>query len=202
MGDDNFFNYKMFYSIFDPTKVWSPEYQTRKGEHIFDTNITTWLWKEDIFMPRVREAYDCLPKKYLNRSRERYGCDECVISITMDWGYVPLRLVDDFLYMIYSLRRVFIEIALPTTLFLIPERKSDVRYLGEKYYVALWGKERDVSDILVPLTTINPNLVLFHPLKLYRKPSLARRVMRWWQQWKEKNKDRKSKWRICKHSGV
>ena len=115
---------------------------------------------------------------------------------------MQLRLVDDFLYMIYSLRRVFIEIALPTTLFLIPERKSDLRYLGEKYYVALWGKERDVSDILVPLTTINPNLVLFHPLKLYRKPSLARRVMRWWQQWKEKNKDRKSKWRICKHSGV
>ena len=178
VADDQVFNYKLVLPEKDPTKIWMNVgldiTGNVTGQHIFQVHNLNWHWPSANGLPAVKTAYPCIPKVYLNRSMEYLNCKDCMIGKMSDFGYLPRRFVPDFRVMAFALRKVFLEIAIPTSLALISRSRDDWEVVDRnKTVVYAWGQDR-----VKPAKKLRPNTRLFHPIKLSGRPKAQDKLMK------------------------
>lgn len=181
MSDDDYVNYNIIFSRYNPLKVWMCQ-PDRPFVPMLKTN-EAWFWEKTACLPKLRAISDCLPERFFSRSQTWYKCEHCVTSMTADWGYVPARYVNRFVFLTYILRDVFMEISVPTVLSLLPNSRDEIEHLSET--LELFGQDRSKEkDLLDPLRR-QPTLMLYHPLKLHKNKQLQDRL---WEEWQTKLK--------------
>ena len=197
VADDQVFNYKLVLPEMDPAKIWMGlhYYGDNLSPNIFDTRRHDWKWSQAAGLPAYRAAYQCIPRVYLDRSLQWFHRKDCVTLMMSDFGYLPRRSVAEFRLMAYTLRKVHMETAFPTTFFFISRSTEDFQVVDkEKTVLYVWGGDR-----INPIDKLKKDTRLFHPIKLFRRPGeqqrLWKRLNRLWGL--HNSKPMKSPWLPC-----
>ena len=176
LADDLIFNFKEALPFLNPERLWVPVgyYGHDASPNVYE-NRKDWHWPSAMGLPAVRKLYKCVPKVFRARSEQWFGGPDRVTTNIGDFGYIPKRFVEDFRILSYSLRRVFMEIAIPTAFYWMSKSNENMETVFRPPYVVYWlWTDEERRD---PFKKLTNDTLLLHPVKLYRNPDNQKKLL-------------------------
>jgi hypothetical protein len=119
--DDCFMNF-WNYGRFDRDKIWLHFNEFHLNLETDETHEWIW-WNETCGRASLRKMYSLLPEPYKGTLIQNLGLN-CVVGGAADMVYIPGRLKKDFITIAPFFRKVFVELAIPTMLSCLDDRKE------------------------------------------------------------------------------